>query len=59
MIDTSSNPTNNVLLPYSMVSGSNNSAGIDNYDPMHENNSMMNSSQQQQQMADDTFSSLD
>jgi len=42
-----------------MVSGSNNSAGIDNYDPMHENNSMMNSSQQQQQMADDTFSSLD
>ncbi|CAF0876020.1 unnamed protein product [Adineta steineri] len=56
VIDTSSHPTNNALLPYTIVPGSS-SLGMDNFDQTHENNSMMNSNQQQ--MGDESLSNLD
>ncbi|CAF0928291.1 unnamed protein product [Rotaria sp. Silwood1] len=58
VIDTSSNPTNNVLLPYTIVPGSSSSSTMDNFDQTHENTSMINSSQQQH-LGDDSFSNLD
>ncbi|CAF2728949.1 unnamed protein product [Rotaria sp. Silwood2] len=58
VIDTSTNLTNNVLLPYTIVPGSSSSSTMDNFDQMHDNTSMINSSQQQH-LGDDSFSNLD
>ncbi|UJR28283.1 hypothetical protein I4U23_009531 [Adineta vaga] len=55
VIDTGSQATNNVLLPYTIVPGSS-SSGIDNFDSTHENNT---NQQQQQQLGDESLSNLD
>ena len=59
VIDTSSNTTNNVLLPYTIVPGSNSSSNTDSFEPSHDNHSMVNASQQQQLYGDDNSSILD